>query len=52
MSLRSPTDNEMQIIVMLAWMAGIHGPQDASGNIHVGLIPALHAGMTKLKGSA
>jgi hypothetical protein len=28
---------KMQILVMPAWMAGIHGSQDASGDIHVGL---------------
>jgi hypothetical protein len=31
---------------MPAWTAGIQARKDASGDIHVGLIPALHAGMT------
>jgi len=35
-----------QMIVMPAWMAGIQVRKDASGNIHVTWIPALHAGMT------
>jgi len=43
---------KMQIIVMPAWIAGIQVPKDASGNVHVNLIPALHAGRTQLKGSA
>ena len=43
---------KMQIIVMPAWIAGIQVRKDASGNVHVNLIPALHAGMTQLKGSA
>jgi hypothetical protein len=42
----------MQIFVMPAWMAGIHVRKDASGDIHVNWIPALHAGMTESKGSA
>jgi hypothetical protein len=38
---------KMQIIVMPAWIAGIHQVRkDASGNVHVNLFPALHAGMT------
>jgi hypothetical protein len=32
--------------VMPAWMAGIQASQDASGDIHVTWIPALHAEMT------
>jgi hypothetical protein len=31
---------------MSAWMAGIQLRKDASGDIHVTWIPALHAGMT------
>jgi hypothetical protein len=38
---------KIQLFVMPAWMAGIQGPQDASGDIHVTWIPALHAGMTE-----
>jgi hypothetical protein len=38
------------IFVMPAWIAGIQFRKDASGNIHVNLIPALHAGITQLKG--
>jgi hypothetical protein len=37
---------KMQIVVMPAWMAGTQVRKDASGDIHVNLIPALHAGMT------
>jgi len=40
---------KMQIIVMPAWIAGIQVRKDASGHVHVNLIPALHAGMTQLK---
>jgi len=43
---------KMQIIVMPEWIAGIQVRKDASGNVHVNLIPALHAGMTQLKSSA
>jgi hypothetical protein len=43
---------KMQIFVMPAWMAGIQVRKDASGDIHVTWIPALHAGMTESKGSA
>jgi hypothetical protein len=39
-----------QIPVTPAWIAGIQFRRDACGNIHVNLIPALHAGMTQLKG--
>ena len=46
MSLRSPTENEMEIFVMPAWIAGIQVRKDASGDIHATWIPALHAGMT------
>ena len=31
------TEHEMQIFVMLAWIAGIQVCKDASGNIHVSL---------------
>jgi hypothetical protein len=42
-----PQNMKMQSFVMPAWMAGIHlFGKDASGNIHVAWIPALHAGMT------
>jgi hypothetical protein len=34
---------------MPAWIAGIQVRKDASENIHVGLIPALQAGMTQSK---
>ena len=37
MILGSPTEHEMQIIVMPAWIAGIQVRKDASGNIHVNL---------------
>jgi hypothetical protein len=37
---------------MPAWIAGIEVCKDASGNTHVNLIPALHAGMTQSRGSA
>jgi hypothetical protein len=47
MILRSPTEHEKQIFVMPAWIAGIQVPKDASGDIRVSLIPALHAGMTQ-----
>ena len=33
--------------VMPAWIAGIQIRKDAAGNIHVNLIPAVHAGMTR-----
>jgi hypothetical protein len=33
--------------VMPAWIAGIQVREDAFGNIHVSLIPALHAGITQ-----
>jgi hypothetical protein len=33
---------------MPTWIAGIHVRKDASGDIHVSLIPALLAGMTRL----
>ena len=49
MSLRSSTENangERR----RAGMDGRHpGAQDASGDIHVAWIPALHAGMTELR---
>jgi hypothetical protein len=50
MSLRSPIENKNADSVMPAWIAGIQARKDASGNIHVNLIPALHAGMTQLSG--
>jgi hypothetical protein len=37
---------KIEIIVMPAGIAGIQTRRDASGNIHVAWIPALHAGMT------
>jgi hypothetical protein len=37
---------KMQIFVMPARIAGIQVREDASGNVHVIWIPALHAGMT------
>jgi len=43
---------KMQIIVMPAWIAGIQVRKDASGNVWINMIPALHVGMTQLKGSA
>jgi hypothetical protein len=46
MILRSPTKHENRHH-RHAGMDGRHpGPQDASGDIHVAWIPALHAGMT------
>jgi hypothetical protein len=41
---------ENAIFVMPAWIAGIQVPKDASGNVHVTWIPALHAGMTPSRG--
>jgi hypothetical protein len=38
---------KVQIFVLPAWIAGIQARKDASGDIHVNLIPALHAGMTQ-----
>jgi hypothetical protein len=46
------TSNEKLLFVMPAWIAGIQSLEDACRDIHVGLIPALHAGMTELKSSA
>jgi hypothetical protein len=43
---------KVRIIVIPAWMAGIQLRKEASVDIHVNLIPALHAGMTQLKASA
>src|SRR5262245_14643337 len=37
---------KMEIFIMPAWMP-VSDSQDASGDIHVGLIPALHAGKTQ-----
>ena len=37
MSLRSPAENENTDRVMPAWIAGIQGSKDASGNIRVNL---------------
>jgi hypothetical protein len=52
MILRSPAENKNPAI-RHAGMDGRHpGPQDASGDIHVTWIPALHAGMTESRGSA
>jgi hypothetical protein len=49
--LRTPTEHE-NAELRHAGMDGRHpGLQDASGDIHVGLIPALHAGMTESRGS-
>jgi hypothetical protein len=36
-----------EIFVMPAWIAGIQARKDASANLHVNWIPALHAGMTQ-----
>jgi hypothetical protein len=38
---------KMESFVMPASMAGTQVRKDASGDIHVNLIPALHAGMTR-----
>src|SRR5215831_10194605 len=38
MSLRSPIENEKADAVMPAWIAGIQGRKDGSGNIHINLI--------------
>jgi hypothetical protein len=47
MILNSPTEHEIQMFVMPVWVAGIYQVRkDASGNIRVTWIPALHAGMT------
>ena len=47
MILRLPTEDENGEL-RHAGRDGRHpGAQDASGDIHVGLIPALHAGMTE-----
>jgi hypothetical protein len=42
---------KMQSFVMPAWMAGTQARKDACGDIHVSLIPALHAGTTQSSGS-
>jgi hypothetical protein len=47
--LTLPHRAENADIVMPAWMAGIQIRNDASGNIRVTWIPALHAGMTPWK---
>jgi hypothetical protein len=54
MILRSPAgDESADCHDRHAGMDGRHlGAQDASRDIHVTWIPALHAGMTGLKGSA
>jgi hypothetical protein len=44
-------DRSIEIFVMPAWIAGIQICKDASGNIHVNLIPALHAGTTQSRSS-
>jgi len=46
MILRSPTENENAAFVIPAWIAGIQVRKDASEDVHVTLIPAIHAGMT------
>jgi hypothetical protein len=39
--------HESAVFVIPAWIAGMHQVRkDASGDIHVSLIPAFHAGMT------
>jgi hypothetical protein len=47
MILRSATENENTDFVMPAWTADIQVHMDASGDVRVNLIPALHAGMTQ-----
>jgi hypothetical protein len=37
MILRTPSEHEMRIFVMPAWIAGIQARKDASGNIRVNL---------------
>jgi hypothetical protein len=39
-----------QIFVMPAWIAGIQVRKDAFGDIRLAWIPALHAGMTHVRG--
>ena len=51
MSLRSLQRMKSVDLVMPAWMAGIQVCKDASGDIRVDWIPALHAGMTQSEGS-
>jgi hypothetical protein len=46
MSLRSPTEHEMQISVMPAWIAGIQVRRMRPETTMSAWIPALHAGMT------
>jgi len=47
MILRSPTENENAAFVIIpAWIAGIQVRKDASEDVHVTLVPAIHAGMT------
>src|SRR5215831_12864405 len=45
--LHSPRENENAEFVMPARIAGIQARRDASGDIRVNLIPAVHAGMTQ-----
>jgi hypothetical protein len=48
MSLRSLQRMKSEDLVMPAWIAGTHQVRkDASGDIRVDWIPALHAGMTQ-----
>jgi hypothetical protein len=47
MILRSPAEDERPAIRHAGMDSRHPGPQDASGNIHVTWIPALHAGMTE-----
>jgi hypothetical protein len=41
---------KMQIIVMPAWIAGNQVCKDASGNVHVNLIPALQCWNDAIEG--
>jgi hypothetical protein len=52
MILRSPTKHENEDFVIAGMESRHPGSLDASGDIRVGLIPALHAGMTQARGSA
>ena len=47
MSVRCLKNMEMPIVVMPAWIAGIHRSQDASETSTSTWIPALHAGVTQ-----
>jgi hypothetical protein len=46
MILRSYRRMKKQVFVMPAWMAGIQARGNASEDIHVTWVPALHAGTT------